>query len=310
MNKRILATALATLCAAGTAHAASWDLTPYPAVPGSFFTQLWSINDRGVVVGNTNSGAFIDDHGSRTWYAFATPSSLGNNYLAGISTGGVLIGGDGHTGFIDDHGTITPVTVQGASQTFVRGISANGRYVVGSWLQGTSVHGYILDRTTSQFTFVDGRNGGAVAMSDVNDNGVAVGVAGNVDASVIVDLRAGTTTWLDAADGFSQLRIVTINDAGELGGRGQGADGLLTGVIGNVSDGFTAFEPQPDGYAFVHHLNDAGQAIGEFDFFNGGSYNFVATQVSTVPEPTPLMLFASGLLAAGLLARRRRDSAR
>jgi len=309
MRRRLLAAALAAACAATSVHAASWNLTPYPDVPDSFFTELWSINDRGVVVGTTNAGGFVDDHGHRTWYAFANPSGL-NNYLAGISNSGVLIGGDGDTAFIDDHGAITPVSVAGATQTFVRGISSNGRYVVGTWLQGFNAHGYILDRATSQFTLVDGRNGGAVAMTDINDNGVAVGIAANDGASVVIDLHAGTTTWLDAASGFTQLRLLTINDAGELAGRGANASNQLTGVIGSLADGFTAFDPQADGYAFVDHLNDAGQAVGQFLSYTGGGYNFMATQVSTVPEPAPLLLFASGLLAAGLLARRRRDSAR
>lgn len=309
MRKRLLAAAIAALCATTSAHAASWTLEPYADVPGSLYTQLWSINDRGVVVGTTNDGGFVDDHGHRTAYAFANPGGL-HNYLAGISNSGVLIGGDGSTAFIDDHGAITPVSVAGAAQTFVRGISANGRYVVGTWLGNTGIHGYILDRQTSQFTFVEGRNGGPVAMSDVNDNGVAVGVAAGDDASVVVDLHAGTTTWLDAADGFTGLRLVTINDEGELGGRATNGNRQYTGVIGNPADGFTAFEPQQDGYAFVDHLNDVGQAIGQFEFYAGGGYNFVATQVSAVPEPTALPLFASGLLAAGLLARRRRDSAR
>jgi hypothetical protein len=300
---------VATLCAATSVHAASWSLTPYPDVPGSYFTELWSINNRGVVVGTTNSGAFIDDHGHRSSYAFPDPSALGN-HLSGISDGGVLVGGDGHTAFVDDHGTLTQIAVPGATQTFVRGISANGRYLAGTWLQGTSIHGYVLDRTTSQMTFVAGRQGGAVAMTDVNDNGVAVGVAGNDDASVVVDLQAGTTTWFDAADGFSQLRLLTINDAGELAGRGVDASHQLTGVIGNLADGFMPFLPQTDGYAFVDSLSDAGQATGEVQFYNGGGFNFVATRVTAVPEPAPVLLFATGLLAAGVLARRRRDAGR
>jgi hypothetical protein len=307
MRKRPLATAIAVLCAATCVHAASWDVVPYASVPGSFFTQLWSINDRGVIVGNTNAGGFVDDHGHRTWYAFADPHGLGN-YLAGSSNAGVLIGGDGNTAFIDDHGTITPLSVAGATQTFVRGISPDGRYVVGTWLQGTSLHGYIFDRQASQFTFVQGRNGGNVSMADINDSGVAVGVAGGDNASVLVDLHAGTTTWLDAADGFSELRLLTINDAGELAGRGADANRKFTGVIGNLADGFTAFDPLPDGYAFIDQLNDAGQAVGEVRYDNGGGFEFVATQVSTVPEPAPLLLFASGLLAAGLLARRRHSA--
>ena len=307
MNKRILATALAALCAASTVHAASWDLTPYPEVPGSFFTQLWSINDRGVLVGNTNSGAFIDDHGSRTSYTFADPGNPAN-YLAGMSNGGVLIGGNGSSAFIDDHGTFTQLSIQGATQTFVRGISPNGRYVVGTWLQGFNIHGYVFDRTTSQLTLVNGRDGGPVSMGDINDSGVAVGVAGNNDATVVFDLKTGSSTWLDAADGFSGLRLLTINDAGELGGRGIDANHQFTGVIGNLADGFTAFDPMSGGYAYINNLNDAGQAIGEVRFSNGGVYEFVAAQVSTVPEPAPVMLFAAGLLAASLLARRRRDS--
>lgn len=309
MRKRLLAAAIAALCAATSVHAASWNLEPYADVPGSLYTQLWSINDRGVIAGTTNEGGFVDDHGHRTWYAFANPAGL-HNYLAGISNGGVLIGGDGSTAFIDDHGAITPLSVAGATQTFVRGISANGRYVVGTWLGNTGIHGYILDRQTSQFTFVPGRNGGPVAMFDVNDNGVAVGVAASDNASVVVDLRAGTTSWLDAADGFTELRLETINDDGELAGRATQGNQQYTGVIGNLADGFSVFDAQPDGYAFVNDLNDAGQAIGQFQAYSGGGYNFVATQVSAVPEPSPVLLVASGLLAAGLLARRRRDSAR
>lgn len=308
MKKLLLAAAVAALSAATSVHATSWEVTPYPNVTGASLTRVWSVNDLGVLVGDTESGSFIDDHGHRTWYAFATPNI--HNYLAAISNDGTVIGGDGIDSFVDDHGTITHITAPGATQTSVRGISANGRYVAGVAFGTAGAQGFILDRATLTLTSVSGRAGASIAFTDVNDEGVAVGTSLDNSSSVVYDLRTATSTWFDALDGFSFLKFRTVNNAGEIGGMAYGADGHATGIIGSTGDGFTAFDPQDDRTFDVGDLNNVGQAVGGIEYFDGSWQPFVATEVSAVPEPASMLLIGSGLLATGLIGRRRRDSAR
>lgn len=306
MRKTFLGAAAALAVTVTSSQATSWNIQPFAEVPGAAYTQARAINDAGVIVGDTDTYGFIDDHGTRSVY-----TTVADSTLAAISNDGVLVGNGQVDSFIDDHGAITTVSVPGAAMTIARGISPNGRYVSGVYLSGVDLdesQGFILDRSTSTLTRVLAPSGSFVNMlQGINDEGIAVGNGGSANQGFVYDLGTGISTYYGSLNGFTHLHLRAVTDGGELAGWASGPTGTV-GIIGTVAGGFSTLS-FAQGVPAIEGLNDAGVAVGFWDDSNGDEHAFVATPLTAVPEPASWgLLLAGALVLAARRPRARRNA--
>ncbi len=300
---RILAATAIVLASAAPAHATTYTVTPY-AVPGSSSTQLWGLNDHGVLVGGDDSGGFIDDHGTIT--TVNLPGSPGS--VTGISNGGLAVGTDGINSFFYQGGVMTPFAVAGADDTLIRGISPNGRYIAGVFITGDEFDGFVYDNVTSTLSKIIGPAGTNVSVvQGVNDSGIAAGSLSGASGGLLFDAVNGTTRYVTDADGLTALHFRAIDNAGDLGGWALDADGNIVGFLGTLDGGFTTFDLGEDG-TFVYGLSNLGEAVGYYGDADGLLHGFIVN-ATAVPEPSSTASMALALLVLGARFARRRQSA-
>ena len=141
----------------------------------------------------------------------------------------------------------------------------------------------------------------------VNDAGIATGSLDNGE-SLVYDSKTHTSTYFGNSGDLTSLRFRAINDDGLIGGWARTADGGTVGIVGTAATGFATFDLGGT-ETIVYGLNDVGQAVGFYSDAAGVDHGFIATAVSSVPEPSSTGLLLAGLLAAGGWSARRRSQA-
>ena len=280
--------------------------------PGYTSTQPWDVADNGTVVGSSDSVGFIYSGGVFT--SLAHPDASISTTLSGMAADGTLVGtysfGDVNDpnarGFIYTGGGFSDFVVPGASWTFVRHISTNGRYITGDWRDASGANnGFAFDRTSSALTLFPAEGGFVTVVQGVNDQGLVTGSftrpnpAGgpSVSGAFVFDLVGGGRTETLSIDGFTRPRFRDINNLGE--------------IVGWV--GVNAFAGMPGDWAMAapadglsmlaYGNNNTGTVVGYyFDPNTGLTRGWISTPV---PEPTTAALLALGLVALSLRARRR-----
>lgn len=292
--------ALATVLCAGALTtlplppaAATYVVTPFD-VAGSSYTDVWDISDTGQLVGT----AFTDHqfgyvYGSGSLLQLNGPSGSAYSNALGISETGVVVGswGDSNSpdtaptghGFVWQAGTYTTINVpfSGATDTSLRAISPDGRYVAGTYSSPDgSLRSFILDRSTNSYTPV-GQGTFDIAQG-INSAGQMVGSVngGSTRQSFIYDIGSGSTSYFSFADARS-VSARAINDHGQISGW------LLTGASG--SGHYVAWIGSSSGYQTIavgaagatstigEGMNNLGQVAGFWSDATGNSHGFVAT---------------------------------
>lgn len=294
--------------------------------PGAHTTGLFDINDAGLMVGyaSTGSGAaevtqgFIYDGTSFT--TLTGPAGALGSFALGISAAGTVVGSyfttqsldvDGNvdtgpsTGFIFIGGLYVSLEVAGATDTFLRGISADGRYITGYYAFAGKGIGFVLDTATSLLQHVSDPDSLLTIPQGIR-NGIVVG-SDVIDGSPVTrpgftyDIGTGTRTDVMIA-GAQRTALRTIEDDGDIGGWFIDAAGDTHGFIGSIASHEVIDFAGADA-TFVEGSNAAKTLVGNFSTATGVSGAFIAT-ASQVPEPAAWTLLLVAAAAAGL---RRRD---
>jgi hypothetical protein len=268
--------------------------------PGAATTTLWDVNNLGHMVGSSTSGTAPTDFPIGFVYDGATfttimPAGAVSSSALGISDGGVVVGsyyssytddGAGNVvpgpswGFMYSAGAYTTFIVAGAENTYLRGISPNGRYLSGYYSTATAVGiGFVYDtvagtlaivsKPASLLTIPQGINAaGVVAGSDI------LGGPPTTRPAFTYDIATGTRTDYVLA-GATRTAFRSIDDAGTLAGWFIDAGGATHGFVGTVASFEQVDFPGADS-TFVEGSNNAGVLVGNY-FVGTTSHAFVTS---------------------------------
>lgn len=195
--------------------------------------------------------------------------------------------------FLYDNGSHTEFKLPGATNTFLRGVSSGGRYLTGSWEDGTSSSTFAFDRQTNRRTDINGS-----IVQGVSAQGWVVGSLFKVTSHAFTfNLNTQATTEVVATDAGNRPRFRGINDGGLITGFDSGSGKASVGGPGN----WTVFDA-PTGMASIigYGLNSQGDLVG----FTADSVGLLhGLYAVPVPEPAQWLLVAPGI--AALPSRRR-----
>jgi uncharacterized membrane protein len=289
---------------------AAYTITSFD-VSGSTYTDIWDINNTGQFVGTTGDSVsefgYVDDHGLVT--RLLGPNGAVGTSASGISDGGGVVVGvygtdSAQHGYVYQSGIYTniDVPIAGASDTMPRGVSADGRYVVGTFINGATFesNGFVLDRTTGSYTVI---GSGQTIAQGINGAGQIVGdtYVGDARTSFIYDLHSGAMSYF-SLPGVNGSIARDINNNGQIAGWLQTSNGNLA-WIGTTTSYQSIAVAGAVGGTVGEGLNDAGQVVGLWTDVEGNTHGFIAT---SVPEPGTLVLMVAGAFVVGGIGLRRR----
>ncbi len=307
-----------------TASAAGYQMTRVD-VAGAQSVVLSDINNHNWAVGSyvmsdaDYGHAFIYANGAMQ--VLAGPSGATGAAAFGISDSGTVVGSfttgsasdpEGGTlfepiqGFVYAGGQYQVVNIEGASDTYLRGISPDGRYASGYAQFGNRTRGFALDLVGGGLTLLGPINGYTVAQG-INASGVVVGdvrefTRPGTSASTRTSFSYDLTTGLRTDANIAGVRTAFRDISGDGTIAGFYTDALGThGFMGSTTN-YQTFDFGSSNLTALHGINDARWLVGSADDANGQGFGVL---LAPVPEPATWALMGAGVALLAVRRRRR-----
>lgn len=245
---------------------------------GQRYSSGWGINDHNQVVGHSTAPSPSSDRTATIWYKDGTSELLGTledgdeSQAFDINNHGAVTGFSytkGHTGqrafYWEKGSTMKDIGHLGGSYTFGKSINDHGNITGVSFTSSGKRHAFLWQKEDNSMLDL-GTLGSTSEGLDVNNHNQVVGFS-----LVAGDKHA--FVWDEESQTMQDLNSLLSSDT----------DMLLE----------KAFS-----------INDHGQIVG-IASLNGDRHGFLLNPVSSVPEPSTLLLMFSGLALVGFMAYRR-----
>jgi uncharacterized membrane protein len=268
--------------------------------------SLWDVNNVGTMVGSWTQGTGPANHSQGFIYdgtSFTTlsgPAGSMSSSALGISDTGIVVGnfylsaaidpGTGEVilgpsyGFIYAGGSYTAFSIAGANDTFLRGISPDGRYLSGYYsTAAVGGIGFVYDTLTATLANLSMPNSQMTIPQGINIAGIVVGsdiLAGppTTRPGFRYDIATGTRTD-ESIPGVDRTALRSIDDAGRVAGWFRDTGQLTHGFVGSVTS-YEQIDFTGADSTFVEGSNNAGVLVGNFTLVPGESnHAFIATPV-------------------------------
>lgn len=315
----------------------AWDINNRGQVVGSsgnaFLYNGGSMTDLSVVIGGRGGSAQgINNAGQIVGWYMATNEwtnraflysdgmltdigSLGGYQIwaNAINDAGQIVGWSGLYGrpgvhaFLYANGAMTDIGTLGGNSSEANDINNRGQIVGLAHYSGGDYHPFLYSEGV--MTDLGSLGGRRSAAYGINDNGQVVGASSTPTGDWHAFLwHSGTMTDIDPAGVWS--RAVSINNRGEVVGFfGPNSDWRAFLYSNGEMVDLNTLIPSDSGWVLrqASAINDAGQIVGE-GIINGLPHAFLLTPEGgpplSVPEPSTLLLFSTGLLSIGLAIKR------
>lgn len=318
----------AALTAVSPAIASNYNFQTLNNAADPAFNQLLGINNSGTIVGYDGDGTVLPNKGyslangaytNENFPGSAQTQVVGINSNASPTTVGFWVDGNGNNfGFVQQGNTFTKVTDPNTGVTApvvnqLLGVN-NSNVAAGFYIDANGVtQGYLYNIGTKAFTAVFDPLGIGTTATDINNSGIVSGfyqdATGNDHG--FLDVGGHYTTYNDP-NGTNTI-FFGLNNKNQVVGSYVDAGGVTEGFVFNfvTNTWQTVDDPNASSNsAFdvtgttINGINDLGQLVG---FYSDGTNvdGFLATPT---PEPASLALMSLGLVAAGIIRRRKRAS--
>ena len=267
--------------------------------PGVGFTEVFGINDNGLVVGISNT-SFTFDSRTGVFTPVADDPDAPFSSVLGVNDLGVMAGAESRNqatenGFVrSKDGTFTAFSKPGADSTEPRGVSNRGLVTGFSFENGfSSTVGFIYNPVDN--TFIEILPGPNTAAQGINASGEVVGSAVLPAGAACTGCPAGTYGWRRAPSG--DLTFFQVNGQ-RTRARGISDSGVITGFVFDPVSGHTkgfvvrlahssyqSFSV-PDGELLEmpgavstapQAINNSGEIVGIWFDASFGFHGFIAT---------------------------------